>query len=84
MKRWHRRDGISVEITDNLGNPVRLQAQAWLIIAGDKAQNLRQLKEMGFYDIEELIIDEIDTNLVVLEAIVGACFSLYRSWPDAV
>jgi DEAD/DEAH box helicase domain-containing protein len=78
-------DGIPEPVEDQLGNPLVLPDQTWLIMygyTGEKAKEL--LEQASVLDLEEIIYDwntlQVSGSLgpVLLDRVAGACFYVYR------
>lgn len=78
-------DGITEPVEDQLGNPLVLPDQTWLIMFGYTREEAGELlKKASVLDLEEIIYEwntiQVPGSLgpVLLERVAGACFYVYR------
>lgn len=78
-------DGIAEPVEDQLGNPLVLPDQTWLIMFGYTREEAEELlKKASALDLEEIIYDwntlQVPGSLgpVLLDRVAGACFHVYR------
>lgn len=78
-------DGIAEPVEDQLGNPLVLPDQTWLILYDHTKEAAEErLREASVLDLEEVIYDwnalQVPGSIgpVLLDRVAGACFHVYR------